>query len=985
MKVVIENFCKYSSYEVEFKSLKVCLLEGASGDGKTTIFEAIKFCLYGICGNIYPIGQPGTSQRKTKVEITLPEHKNIVITRSKPPEVLEIKIRKKQITGNAAQEYIYKIFGDLNSFLATSYLPQGNRHPLLALSNKEKLELLTQLTFGIDSDDHPDKLLKNTEDHSKKIIKKLDTKLTQEQMLVKQLSSEYQEFSPSDVETIDQGIEDLSSQISSLQKEITQVQKLENQQQHLNKLIKDISKELEKVPDYDLAEIERLSELISIRERYLKISKVDPVDNPGYDLQDLEETQRRLLEIQKLELKLEKLEVYPFTENQIYDEIKFRELTSKIKEDYQQIPILNSEYTISKLGDYKEAIVLLSKIPKIYWRLPQGSYLEFMNAVLTKPKKYQSLEIDLEEVEEKISSQKIYKKEQEICSKLGIEYDLESCQNYLSEIETHVKNQEIYRKFKKVKEIIDKLTPEESKYISIINKHKHLSEKYEVTDPQQLEYRQGKTLECPCCREKLILKDSSLTKYQADPIPDEDLESLKIYFQKISSLENLKMDKYRADLSELLEGPIYTDKDLTEILSNLEEIRNFKYPQVDDSYDWNLVKKSVEWRLELKRYTRPPEEVLEDPKYRTNLQNYVYIQNEIQKLDLNIPFEELQVAVSQIEDYQNAQEYFQIKDEISRLSLHPELSKIKDLKNLLVKYNKNSTIREQYLQQIKELSEIENPYPEVNLEEAIFNTKKYYQYQEYLSKIKELEITDLSELDLVDGITQEYLREQTKLNHKRQTLTTQMINLKTEYEQITIKKSSEMLRGELQELQEKHSELLFTLDHSQKCLKIAKKRAKINQLEMSRNASLRIKELISNVRNTVLKDFIVSFNSVLNQVLGELFSENMTVKLRLEKQNKSNHKVRQVVNFGIYYKGYEFDNPNILSGGERDRLSLAILIALAYTNGSKIVMLDECLASLNEELRLICIKTINKYLPHKTVINVCHSVTQGYHDEVVSV
>ena len=90
----------------------------------------------------------------------------------------------------------------------------------------------------------------------------------------------------------------------------------------------------------------------------------------------------------------------------------------------------------------------------------------------------------------------------------------------------------------------------------------------------------------------------------------------------------------------------------------------------------------------------------------------------------------------------------------------------------------------------------------------------------------------------------------------------------------------------------------------------------------------------------------------------------------------------------IYHNGNIYDNITPLSGGERDRVSLAMTIALSIIHTSPIVLLDECMSALNSDLREDCIDSMRRFLieqGQKTVINVEHAGIDGLYDCVIEV
>lgn len=150
VRVLITRFKFYSeSEEFTFEPNSLTLLRSPSGTGKSTIFEAIYWCLYSSHKKVCPRGMQVTLKNPTIVQIFFDT--GLVVTRTKPPDTLEVSNYDdsgKSLHDEHAQYYIDNLFGTKIGFLATSYMRQGCDNPLLELGNAEKVTLLQELTFG---------------------------------------------------------------------------------------------------------------------------------------------------------------------------------------------------------------------------------------------------------------------------------------------------------------------------------------------------------------------------------------------------------------------------------------------------------------------------------------------------------------------------------------------------------------------------------------------------------------------------------------------------------------------------------------------------------------------------------------------------------------------------------------------------------------------------------------------------------------------
>lgn len=137
MKIRLLNFRCYEDKTFEFDDDGLVLISACSGAGKTTIFMAIQFVLFGIGTKVTRFG-------KTSCKVEL-EFQNFKIARTKRPNRVVLNDDVSEYEDDAAQEIINKKFGD--TFNVTGYIPQNVLNSFIVMSPTDKLEFLEKFAF----------------------------------------------------------------------------------------------------------------------------------------------------------------------------------------------------------------------------------------------------------------------------------------------------------------------------------------------------------------------------------------------------------------------------------------------------------------------------------------------------------------------------------------------------------------------------------------------------------------------------------------------------------------------------------------------------------------------------------------------------------------------------------------------------------------------------------------------------------------------
>lgn len=869
MELKIENFRSIKKNSFYFED-GITLLHGESGKGKTTVLEAISWCLYGGGRNILPFNSKSKEKNFVNVSIKLD---NMLIYRSKPPDTVSVTVGDVVFVHDSAQKEIEKIFGTQNFWEASSYLKQDNRNILMSSSSLNKVAILKEIVFGMEGeqliDDYYLKLNGYLEEKSKKVLE-----LNAESEVLK-------------------GIFTKKSNLFGEYKEYRD-------------------------------------------KKYLKTyEKKDSIDK-GITL--LEEEKKKILkinvcneEIKKKEIELEEIveELKNFPDNLQLDTIekwkKYSEAFEKKKlfrENFKTID-KNLEKEKEKLKDLQRETLLYSKNLKIC----QNLRIEYSKNYIDKEL------CDLEEKIEKIKDYKIYLERKENLNK--IENNIKSQKEKIKDLENYELGLECplwlekeieelsealpisqkWEKWEKFKDFYDKLKKLEPE---IIKNYKKLLEilklDWEEFSPsikfkilETIESCSGKYLECPGCNCFLVKRGEKLEKINFSPISNEEKGSLKnklkeieIFFSKLSDTEE-NMEKLEIQEEKPMLNSYGILEKLKYLKKSLKEYNNFKSEYSNETSKLQILKETLNSMEKL---------------------------DEVEKEEGNI-----KIIKSRIEELRKIQ-FFEDKT-LEESILEEELKELKkseEFKRLSL------IIKESYLEIFDKFKTPEN-----------FN-KFFSKYKEFSEKYK---------------IIKNFLKNNTFVE-----------NFKDEKE---IEKKIELLKDR-KEICENYKKYLEINEIEMDLEKVSDTFQKEVNSKSNTNS---IKKIIDETLNETLENLIGELNESLNEISGELF-EDIIIELEMFKKLKSKKDLKSQFNLLIHLKDNIYDNISFLSGGEKDRISISLTIAVSMLSSNPFILLDECMSSLDEEMRHKVINLIKKYVPHKKVINICHDSVIGFYDNVIN-
>jgi energy-coupling factor transporter ATP-binding protein EcfA2 len=144
-----------------------------------------------------------------------------------------------------------------------------------------------------------------------------------------------------------------------------------------------------------------------------------------------------------------------------------------------------------------------------------------------------------------------------------------------------------------------------------------------------------------------------------------------------------------------------------------------------------------------------------------------------------------------------------------------------------------------------------------------------------------------------------------------------------------------------------------------------------NDLNISYPRAIKLQEIIKKAEKMAVREVIDEIN-LHAQMYIDNFLDDMNVTLVFDGVK---------LNVEVLQGGHDSDLQN-LSGGELARVILAFTIALAEINNVKLLLLDECVASLDQESTGLVIDTIKDNFKGM-VICIAHQTTTGIFDHVL--
>lgn len=1099
LRISLKQFRCWKNLNLNIPLGSITLIKGFSGSGKTTILQAIVWCLYGKIQLVSPllVKQDAAAKKATSTSVTIElpycynlKNGTLTITRSKTPNHLTFQHNNDVYDDKVAQSIIDDLFGTYDIWLASCYIGQGCRNTFLTSPNAGKMEFLNSIAFH--------------EEDPNIYIDKISTILSEKDSIYKHRLSQF----CIDVESLNlmMATTDISKSLNverkliinndiiTLTQEMTNLKSIKQQRDINIGILNNLYIQLEQLPIINLHNPDNdLSELM-IKYEY----------NDNFDIYNLKNV------ISKLELR-DSFKIILSSNFEIRDFFK----TSFSVDDYnlatsqEALYHKNEQLALSIAISYSEVLNTITKnenklqdhnrlvlerdrlslednilaleleydnlsktiiLPPIIENIiPIPDYSKYDISLITD--KIKNLhnnnninEIAINPPDLSIIISNINNLENELLTKL--EFQNFVAGKYLSDLLILEQNQMILnQKLEHAKlcpvDSFNKIIPDFTKYntsiIEIELSNLHNKQNMLRSDIQSLQLSED-ILSCPCCFNPLRLKQHSkqniLIKAEGSPINPDDIIIKQNELDYISNciinlnktIDDMKIQEHNYKFEILRMSEKNKQDHINDINNEIAMVDknimiiNDKEQQEQIQHELNREKMLKERNdrinrsIQELRFTEQKEKMLyEEQLHKQQLDKQITlnkINTEIMELNQLI-----QLYVSKEKEERLIYENLVLQEQNRIKSLCEQIKQIENdqrqstatkelLKQRILVEKRNLS-----LNKLKLLPELICSQSKILSDEEINDTTIL------IKQLQNIIITDLPKY------SSNYIKE--CLNHQEQKrhydnlileipsiwrheniidVKNYMIKLDAYISMLTISKNNKIRIDSMKEnindqiliiknkicddpqiridaITKKIEEYMKDLSISDDADKIINRRnlmiterENLTKMNMSLANLQMLKQCALETECKNLQDVVGSINSSIEEVCETLFDRDINIKLNMFKTIQSTKNVKPKVNFMISYQGGTFDNINQMSGGEGDRASIALTVALNRLSSFPILMLDESLAALDLDMKEATVETISQILVNtkkeagtKTIIIIMHDGIEGIFDNVIDI
>lgn len=929
MNCTLHNFCSHSHSTFYFEHGSFTYISGKSGSGKSTIFTAIQWVLFGKIKNVLNFRYSGGN---TWVEISTSKY---TIQRRKNPDYLYVLDKEKNLTFEAktAQEYINTNIYTEDVFIASSYLEQDAQHFFFSKNANSQQQLINTICF---KDKDPEKLISCLSNKIKKESENLKENKIRRDVKYNDLVSECKNTilpNPNDWSKYfcsNQEIQHKQEEISNVYFELEKKRK-----QHQESISIYAAKKVYLEQKHDIeVELKSLPESLTKEEIEQLIIKKD---NIVVWNQFHEEFKKYMKQKDDLLVEIRGLEKF-------VEEHNLDDLISKQSEAKQRKIMINKNKIICRKYSVEwNKKDIINKINHLKHVLDNQELRKTIEQNKQIQFQINQLKSSIQDVEQIDTIKEIDELDLSISS---FQNDQSKYQIKLTELSNQKNklNSDLREKIDQIKSKFAfqiKKEEEENKKISVKFQKQILQLKVDLSASQREDQLKKTCLTCPSCQDSLLLQDNKLILLSEvasnKDSKTQEIQQLieksqkgqdnenEITKQTISVLNNKminQINKIKSEINTLLNEII---KKETEVKTQISDING----QIKQLQDKKICFKQQDQNQKQNDKIKIKISTLEDQiKEVKNVDVPLLSQNQISKYNSEIL--SLQIVLNDGFDIPDLDQQ-KISETISKLNKYKILSeKLENLKD---------PKKPQSKEEIGDITKISN---QISSAQTI-NTRKF----DLISRLS-LANQKINKFPSIEDPEQLY-RDIQNIN----------LNIKTKEDEISLN--------------------LFATKVSDKYLEINKQDSICKSLQSKINLLDEIKNETISLRNYLIDKQIIFINSFMKEAIPKVFDFPMKIELKTNKELK-NGKHKDCICVYTEYKGGSFYGIQPLSGGEKSRVSTLFLIAVNKIVNSDFFIIDEVVSKLDCESREQILSLIRDELPNRFLMSTCHDSCLGNYD-----
>jgi DNA repair exonuclease SbcCD ATPase subunit len=877
LTLTITNFRQWEYCQVQLPLDGITLITGDSGEGKTTLFQALAWTIYGGMSHVAP-QHLDDKKVKTIVTIAMPfllrgQAGILSIERRRNPGRLMLahSVLPEIYEDDAAQAMLYEIFGASTVWYTTCYLSQKEYNLFTTLPNSEKMELLNTLAFQADD---PEAYLEKMTEAIEGAIKFQQSLLDQYQALLNYYQCQLTIYPQALVLTAEQEI-----QVKTLQSEHSTLIK-EKEQQMVSR-----------------------AQQLRLQQHYRKelLGLIDPLSPimPNTLIDQLALYHCTLENgVAELTFYLPLLKVRDSLKGQLNQTLAHDiASTSYTETDYHQ--------AVQREQQYRQQEMITTRYQLLY-----------------QP---DSVDKEIIRLQAAVSEQPYRKLQHQLINNQRQEQTLR--QQPVSEPTVPVLPEGLVETAFSVPASLS-TTDLEQLIAELGGKRQHLIERFRLVEEA------NRALSCPQCQTPVRVSEGRLVHFGTLP---------------------------QGDVTELKGQITAVDQEVIKIKNELQH-RQEHYRQALQAYQRSIQEQQqrqqqiMQQRTLLERQYQSA--LLSFQNYQAQLAGTVEQGQNLQRQYQQLPILDISNTGGLLTEYQEQQYRDQIL-QLQKVQFHtlPSTSSenIRKVMILQQQHLQRQALQEQY---DKTMTELIGPFQHATVQDAQHCLQELQHHRHTLNH---------------------YQEQCQKIQGMREALTNQLQNVVIpEDVTVEITQSTEYLK--------QYAALLI---HHQQGIQIMDLQQKVSRAYDAFNAAQQevvhhhqLREVIMDTYCQALDDVVSIINHNM-QLCTELFDHPISVILSLYKLQKSSKSLKPTVNFSINYKGGTFDGLKHLSGGEKDRISLAVTLAMNRLSTCPFILMDESLTALDNNRRDTIIDLFRQH--GRPVWLIMHDAVDGMFNHVINV